>query len=650
MSVVTLDFESPYGKGVREDHILYKYTLSTLTYEQYIRDPRFKVFGVGIKIDDNPTQYYSNETHPGSVEQALNEIFTPGNDHTLVAHNMLFDGAVFSWYYGLSAKTYWCTQAMSRTIWNQRSSSLKQLCISCYPNDESIRKGDELVQFENVYNLDPEQDAIMAGYCINDVDVTFECLKKLWQWMPDDELEGLDMTLKMHIHPAFVLDHERIRRFLDAYNKETDHIVEASGVPRHKLASPSKFVQWVQENLGLEIPLIPSPTKKNPDNMKYALGKDEIAFIHFQADHSQYQYIWDARLRVASTIDRTRAERMLSHGEISEANLEGRIATPLNFAAAHTLRWGGTNKINFQNLKRGSELRKSLKAPDGYQVIVADLSNIEGRMNAWFCQEQEMLNVFANDGDLYNDFATKVFRRPIDRKHVDENGNETMWMEGFVGKTCILGLGYQTGPAKLRSTLYIQSNKQVNFSLEQCKQIVYEDYRGKYTQIVKGWDDATFAIQQMLTLGPDETMPWRCLVVERGRIRLPNGLYLNYPKLKVEEDEQGRPQYLYWNGDFMTNLYGGKLIENIIQALSRCVMLEMMLKINRWLCANQSIFGSQARVVLTVHDEIIALGLTPHAQTIFTKMLEFMSVPPDWCNDGTLVLKAEGGFANEYSK
>ena len=127
-------------------------------------------------------------------------------------------------------------------------------------------------------------------------------------------------------------------------------------------------------------------------------------------------------------------------------------------------------------------------------------------------------------------------------------------------------------------------------------------------------------------------------------------MYLNYPDLQAELDEQGRVQYEYWNGKHPTNLYGGKLIENIVQALARVVLGEMMININRWLIANQDRYGSEARIVLTVHDEIIALGLTQYAEEIFERMKDFMSQVPDWCNDGTLVLKAEGGFDTCYSK
>ena len=646
MSIITLDFETPYGKGARQDHILHKYSLSSMTYEQYLRDPRFKVFGCAIKVDSQPTAYKRGN----ELTEYLEELFHVGNDHTMVAHNALFDGAILSWYYKLSAARYWCTQAMSRAIWNQRSSSLKQLCISCYPDDESIRKTDELEDFKNVYYLNPQQETAMERYCLNDTDITFKCLELLWPVMPDMELEVLDMTLKMFIHPAFVLDRRLVAEFLENYDAETKEIIDSSGVSRTILASRTKFAQWVKENLDIDIPIIASPTPANPSNTKFALGKDEREFVDLQADNPEHQHIWNARMRVASTIDSARATRMLEHGAVCEQNPEGLIAAPLHYAAAHTMRWGGANKINLQNLKRGSKLRQSLRAPEGYKVVVADLSAIEVRMNAWFCQEHQMLNVFATQGDLYNDFASGVFKRPINRKEVDENGKQTQWMEGFLGKTCILGLQYQTGPAKLKSTLYLQTEGAINLTLEECKTIVYQDYRERYTQIVKGWADAEVAIQQMYLLPEGESWQWNCLSVEKGRIRLPNGMYLNYPDLRVEMDELNRSQFSYWNGKHATNLYGGKLIENLVQALARVVLAEMMVHINRHLLSNTDMYGEKARVVLTVHDEIIAIVKTEHAQTAFENLLQLMSVPPKWCSTGNLVLAAEGGWDDSYSK
>lgn len=647
MSLISLDFESPFGHGVQKNHPLHKYSLRSMTYVKYIMDERFNPFGVGIKIDDGETEWVSRD----QTEEAICDTFPDGNDHTLVAHNCMFDGAIISWRYKRRAARYWCTQRMSNAIWAQRSASLEQLCISCYPDDESIRKTPEVLNFANKLELTPEEDEACGNYCINDVDIMFECLRYMWPVLPDDELELLDMTLKMFIHPPFVLDSTRLESFLTKYNTETDEIITASGLPRTTLASPKKFVEYVEGTLGFEIPRIPAPTKKNPDNIKAALGKDELAWVEFKADHPDHDHIWKARQRVASTIARTRAERMLEHAEL----LDGWLPMPLAYCAAHTKRWGGTDKLNPQNFQRKSEHRKSLMAPEGYKVVVVDLSNIEGRKNAWFCGEERLLKIFRAGGDVYNDFATQVFGYEVDRNMtaLDEDGNEyePQWMEGFVGKQCQLGLGYQTGPLKLKKTLFLLSDGQVDFTLDQCKHIVYDMWRPTYSKIPEMWDTLGYEIiPKMYLLKPGQSESFGPLVIEHERIRLPSGLYLTYPGLRAEEDEHGRPQWEYWNGDYYTNLYGGKLLENIIQALSRITMSDGMLRINRDLTYNLDHWGELARVGLTIHDEVVVLVREHRAKECYDMMVSNMIILPDWCNDGSLVLAAKGGYADNYSK
>ena len=127
---------------------------------------------------------------------------------------------------------------------------------------------------------------------------------------------------------------------------------------------------------------------------------------------------------------------------------------------------------------------------------------------------------------------------------------------------------------------------------------------------------------------------------------MPNGMYLNYPGLRwIENEKTGRSEIVYWNGKYETNIYGGKLIENIIQALARIVIAEQIVKVNRWL---ESFGDGVSRVILTVHDEIIALFPDKNPEETLSIMLEMMRVPPDWCAD--LPLDSEGGFDVCYSK
>lgn len=647
MALITVDFETYYEKT--------NYTLKKLTYEEYIFDPRFKVHGGSIRINDTPAIYYPED----KIADALKEVFHPGNDHSFVAHNTLFDGAILSWHYGLRARTYYCTQAMARGLWNHARNDLDTLAKRLWPDDPAKRKGKELESVAGIITLSDAQQATIGGYCLNDNDLTFEAFRTMLQWFPHSELPILDMTLQMFIHPAFVLDTELVQTFLADKQRERLEIFLASKTPSVRdpktgelkfpvLSSSEKFAEFLEKNHGIIVDKIASPTEKNPDNEKYPFAKTSLEFLELQAKYPDLAYLWKARLTAASNIDVSRATRMLNHRQSN-----GRIAMPLNYAAAHTFRWGGTNKINPQNLRRKSPLRRALRAPEGHVVVVRDLSNIEGRMLAWWAGEDWKCEAFAAKRDLYSELATKLFGRPIDRKKKaihPETGQEYEpdFVEGFVGKTCELGLGYYMSHRRLRETFMQGANggPQMFFTLEQTKFWV-DTWRHENSNIVRSWKEAGQVIEQMhrKSVIPYE---WRGLTVGYQSLTLPNGMRLTYPGLRVIPETIGdRPQFEYWNGKYFTKTHGGVLVENIIQALSRIVIAEQMAIINKHLTET---YGGEARVCLTVHDEIVSIVQEQYAEEAYKHQGVIMSTPPSWCNDGRLALASEGGFDYCYSK
>ena len=655
MAFITLDFETYYGD---------KYTLKSKTYEQYMQDLQFKVHGVGIKINDEPTIYYPDH----EVEAILKETFPKGNTHTLICHNTNFDGTILSWWYGLAAQRYYCTQAMSRALWNQARHGLEDLAIRLWPDDETMRKGKELILFKNIHDLTPEQQEIMGGYCIQDVDLTFEAFAFMWKVFPEDELETLDLTLQMFIHPEFVLDQPAVEKHIVQVKKTKAEIIAASGTNKTTLASGPKFVKYIKDTFDLDVPYVHSPTPKNPDNYKHTLSKSDLNCINFikehRDEHPDLVKAFAGRFAAASTLEESRAIRLLEHSKALPHKPEPVIALPLNYAAAHTLRWGGTNKINAQNFGRGSPLRLAIQAPKNYHIAVADLSNIEARMLAWWSGEEQLLDLFRNGEDVYSIYAGKIYNRPVDRKqklqddagnYLDADGRITTkdfahkpdFIEGHVGKTAVLGLGYQMGPGKFQDTLEqgALGGPPVFLSTSECYKIVHEVFRAENPNIVRTWNECNGVIASMITLKPGESYEWRGLIVEHERIKLPNGMYLNYPGLKWEENEDtGFSECTYWNGKFRTKIYPGKLTENIVQALSRIVMAIQMVAINNYLKA----IDPMMRVLLTVHDEVLALVQRMYADKYLAKMIDFMRIPPDWCR--TLPLNAEGGHDIAYSK
>lgn len=641
MAFITLDFETYFRSRSTRD--LKSYSLKSLTYENYIFHPEFDPYMVGIKINRDPTHFY----HGGEVREKLTQIFTPGNDHTLLCHNTVFDGAILHWYFNLKAARYWCTQSMSNALWNQGSASLAAIAERLWPDDKTKRKGKELVSADGVKYADmtPEVIRAVGGYCIKDVDLTFEAFAEMIKFFPRGELDVMNLCNRIFIEPTFLLDVPRCQTYVDKLIREKDEAVARVQVPEKLLGSDKQFASWVQTKTGIIIPEIPSPTIKNPNNKKLALAKNDLEFLKIRNDYPEHANLWDARILVKSNGERNRGARLISH-----VQPDGTIAVPLKYSAAHTHRFGGTNKVNFQNFKRKSELRRSLLAPEGKNVYVADLSNIEGRVLAWFAEETELLADFANGADIYSEFASDVYGRKIDRKRIlvnEETGEETKpdELEGFVGKVCILGLGYGMGPPTLQRTFAqgALGGPQLFFELDRCVDIVYNKYRKKYARIAASWKTADRIIREMAN--PQmEPFKWRCLTIEHRRIRLPNGLYLNYPGLRYYERD-GESGFEYWEGSFWKSIWGGTLIENIIQALSRIILTTMMLEIDKELIAKYN-----GLVALTVHDEIVSIADESRPQEIMDMILGIMSRCPDWCDDGSLVLAAEGGYDKCYSK
>ena len=208
---------------------------------------------------------------------------------------------------------------------------------------------------------------------------------------------------------------------------------------------------------------------------------------------------------------------------------------------------------------------------------------------------------------------------------------------------CVLGLGYQVGWRKLRSSLATSAEAVILDEVE--AQRIVTLYRTINAPIKNYWAQAENAIADMY-LG--NTRQWGALTVHKNCLVMPNGMALQYPGLRpVAPSEDGTTSggWEYWEGKFWTNLYGGKLTENICQALSRIVLFDQMLAIN-------SLFEPHGgRVVMNVHDEIIAVGPNlgkDNENPLFRQMIEIMRTPPGWCAD--LPLDGEGGTAVEYSK
>ncbi len=595
MKILTLDFETYYDT---------KYSLTKMTTMEYVNHEDFKVWGVGVKLDDELSDWYSTD----EIEEYFSTL--DWSNIALLCHNTLFDAYILTQHYKCKPAYYYDTAAMSRGLYPGQSASLKNVAERLFPNDPTMRKGDELVNAKGIRDLPPSLEDEIMEYCKQDVILTKDIFNVLESQYPQEELDLIDLTTRMFVEPKLVLDLQLLEQHRTKYAEDVAEKIKNSGVTREILASNNKFSEHLQE-LNVVI-----PTKKSPSTgeMIPAFSKNDPAYQQMCNNHPEYKHIWEARQAVKSRIEETRAERFMN-----SVNKDGTFSVPLRYYAAHTGRFGGTEKLNLQNLPRGSALRTSLCSPPSKWLFIGDLSNIEARMLAWLAKEADLIDAFTEGRDVYSEFASEIYGRQITK---DDK------LERYVGKTAILGLGYGMGWERFKFTLKTGSPS-VDVTESTARAIV-EIYRTSYPNIGNLW---RMCKQILFSMG--DQYQWGSgygpLTIEHNALKLPNGMFLSYPGLTYTPSNQG---FVYNSFKRVERIYGPKLTENIIQALARIVITDAMLQLDN--------------VVLQVHDEIITCKESSDPDSELSRMLGIMTTAPEWCSD--IPLAAEGGYSNRYDK
>jgi DNA polymerase len=609
VDILTVDFETYYDKD---------YSLSKITTEEYVRDPRFQVIGVGVKVNTGTTEWFSG-TH-GRTKEFLAQ-YNWANSAVL-AHNMMFDGAINSWRFGIRPKVLFDTLCMARAIHGvEKSASLKTLA----QNYGVGEKGNEVLDAKGKRRSDFSFEELSAygQYCINDADLTYEIFNiMLSRGFPKSELKLIDLTLRMFTEPTLGLDRERLEAHLAKTQLMKGDLLKSAGLEdKSDLMSNPKFATLLG-NLGVPCPMKISPTT---GKMTYALAKTDQGMKDL-LDHydPQVQTLAAARLGVKSTLEETRTQRFI------DISGRGILPVPVRYYAAHTGRWGGDDKINLQNLpSRGPNakaLKKCIVAPDGYSIVEADSAQIEARMLAWLAGQEDVVQTFASKGDVYKKMASAIYG--VNEADVTKD-------QRFVGKTTVLGAGYGMGGDKFQLAL---KNSGVEITKNEAAKII-SIYRETNDMISNMWKQAGIMLRYMVrgdampfgkdgVLGVDPYAPG---------IILPNGLLIRYDELEEAENEKGGMEYSYKTRIGRTRIYGGKVVENVTQALARLIIGEQMLRISK-----------KYRVVLTVHDSIVCCVPDNEAETCKAYVEECMRWVPTWA-DG-LPVDCEAGIGKNYGE
>lgn len=587
-TVIVLDIETHYAKD---------YTLSKLTTEAYVRDPRYETIGISIAIADKPPVWIPKP----KVRKVLERI--DWSDAMVVCQNTMFDGAILKWHYGVEPLAWLDIMGMSRALFpHEKSHSLaaqaERMGIG--------QKGTEVLNSlgKRYADFTPEELARYGAYCDNDVHLTRELFKRYMRMgFPKQELKLIDMTLRMFIDAQLELDApllqthladvvERKERLLDRVQDLLSdggvEVVGDDGVKR-AIMSNDRFA-----NL-LRVFDVEPPTKISPTTGKeaYAFAKTDEAFLELQEHpREEVQALVACRLGNRSTIEETRTERFI------DMATRGAFPVPLRYYGAHSGRWSGLDSVNLQNLPaRGigaNRIKQSIRAPEGYMLIDCDSSQIEARTLAWLAGQTDLVEAFRRNNeeklagvpaeeqqhDVYKLMATKVYGVPMHK--VDKPKRQ-------VGKTVILGAGYGVGHQKLQAFLKTQAGVLVD--LPEAKRII-DVYRQSNLFIVKLWRSADTALRSML-MGNASIVDAQGLTtaIPGVGLTLPSGLHIQYPGLEMTSEGMQ-----YYSKGKPIRIYSGKVVENLCQAVARCIVAEQALRIQR-----------RYPVKLMVHDSVVAL-------------------------------------------
>lgn len=635
------------------------YTLADKTRgtTEYVTDPRFELQLMSVMKDGWSKPRVMTGAQFKAWARTIN-----WRRAGMLAHHTQFDGLICSHHCDVKPAAYFDTLSMARPVMPVHvGGSLRTVC-GAFGRESKKRqaalhntKGKRWKDFTRA-----EQKDLML-YAGDDVEDCWFAFEKLLPYIPLEELRLIDLTIKMYAQPTLPIDGPAIEGVLANEIARKRELV--LGLKLHDdyekskklLTSGPKFAELLQAQ-GVEPPTKVSKRKsaKASEEAGYevevetlALSKQDQAFKDLLAhENPKVRNLVEARFAVASNILESRCKLLAGRAHL------GPQPVYLNYYGAKTGRWSGGDNANWQNLssKRregGAELRASVHAPPGHMLIIADLAQIEARINAWFAGQKDMVEVFRaydekRGPDVYRyTAATAIYNKPVD---------QVTDMERFLGKSCVLALGFQAGWKRFAAMLRIGAlGPPVDISDSLAKDI-HAAWRGSNPFIVGNWKKtqnlvlSAFAGRQRLE---DGVVAYEGTAKGVGWMHLPGGMAIRYDG--VEPDAEGKLSYVskYRVNKVKpptierTKIYGGIMVENRTQALARRVIGQHMLGIKDEL-------KDRVRIAMSTHDEIVGVVPARSAKKALAVFQEVMSTPPDWAPD--LPLAVDAHISARYDK
>ena len=602
MKLYILDGESYYDR---------EYNLRRLDPASYILDPRFELIGIAVKEPGIAAYWIEGPDVP-----AFFASLDP-SDIMTASHNALFDNCIWSYRYGFVPRLMVDTLGVCRAVLSLKSNSLESVAEHLGLG----AKGKEIHQAIGMHLADlkanPDFYRAYVNYTLNDTTLCEGIFDKLVRTgiFPLEELHVQDLVLRTAVTLTLHADVPMLQHHLEDLRKRKQLLLNECGYERAALMSTKQFCEAL-ESLGVTVKTKVSPTGRTiPAIAKTDVFMAELAEYQEADDNTNFrvQTLVNARLAHKSTIEETRSERFVSIASLPWPNGKPMLPMPLRYGGAKTHRLSGEWKMNVQNLVRDttkSKLRTSIVAPEGFKIVAADSAQIEARLVSQLCGQTDLSEAFRNGEDVYASFAARVFRQTVTKKEQPSHR--------FIGKVGVLSLGYGAGALRFYQMVVTQA-RQLGISLaglfdEWVAEETVKTYRTLFDRIPAMWRQLDDILQLVLLNDRPQELPLGPVIISPKRIRLPNGLFLRY-----DDPPEG--------------LWGGKLLENISQALARVVIMQAALRIARR--GYQFCLQAHDELVFCIPDELLE-----EAKSI---IMQEMTRPPAWLPELPLAVEVKVG-------
>ena len=512
---------------------------------------------------------------------------------------------------------------------------IKYFCVPCKPTKSNGGRT------RNMPKDAPEKWTLFKKYCKRDVDVERQIAEKLKKYLLSKSEHDL-YVLDQNINDRGVLVDLELARQAVKLNSIQTAVATEQAYTLTGLENPNSVAQlkaWLIEN-GVEIE---SLSKKAVAALADETDGDIQEMLHLRLLMSKTSVKkYEAVMRSVCRDNRVRG-MMRFCGASRTGRWSGNILQPQNLPQNHlpdlTLARDIVKDGDFELLDMTfgnvpnvlSELIRTVLIPKpNHRFIVADFSAIEARVLSWLAGEQWRLDTFRNGSDIYCASASQMFRVPVEKHGVNGHLRQK-------GKISELACGYGGSVGALKNMGAVEMGVP-----EDELQGLINDWRNANPHIVKLWTEVGNAAMKAIKEKTIVSLGKLVFMYERGIlfIRLPSGRRLSYIKPRIGTNRFGGDSITYmgvgaskkWE---RLETFGGKLVENIVQAIARDLLASAMM----------NVANAGYDIVFHVHDEIIE---APDSQGSVDEMCKLMSINPDWA-DG-IPLSADGYECEYYRK